>query len=325
VVAAGGALALTALAGTARAQESTPATSGADGEWSFTDDLGVTVTLPQRPTRIVADLNAAAPLWDFGIRPVAVSGWTVATDASWGNVDRATPVINAQDGAPEPDLEKLLELGADLFVTISWSGDDIWSFSTAETYKSTQAVVPVVALSVAELASENLLRFVALAEQLGADLNAPELVQAKEAFDASVAAFSEAAAAKADLSALFGTVDVTGDEWYVAYPPDWADLSWYRSLGMNIIDPDVQPGDFWETLSLEQAVKYPSDVFFNSTRAGRSTPEQLQADPLFGSHPAIASGQIGSWNQDFILSYQGLTAALDTTAATLLAAEKVTP
>jgi iron complex transport system substrate-binding protein len=318
-------MAISALASAARAQESTPAVSGADGEWSFTDDLGVTVTLPQRPTRIVADLNAAAPLWDFGIHPLAVSGWTVATDAAWGNVDRATPVINAQDGAPEPDLEKLLDLDADLFVTIAWTVDDIWSFSTTDAYKNTQAVVPVVALSVAGLASENLLRFVALAEQLGADLNGPELVQAKAAFDASVTAFMEAATARADVSALFAAVDASADEWYVAYPPDWADLSWYRSLGMTIVDPDVQPGAFWETLSLEQAARYPSDVFFNTTRAGRSTPEQLRANPLFAAHPAIAAGQIGSWNQDFILSYQGLTAALDSTAATLLAAEKVTP
>src|SRR5690348_13132494 len=66
-----GALAASRLS-TSRAQDATPA---ADGPWSFTDDKGVTVELPARPLRIIADVNAAAPLWDFGIRPVAVFGW----------------------------------------------------------------------------------------------------------------------------------------------------------------------------------------------------------------------------------------------------------
>ncbi|CAN5326933.1 ABC transporter substrate-binding protein [soil metagenome] len=325
VVAAGGALALTALGGRAFAQESTPAASPvAEGAWTFTDDQGVTITLPQRPTRIAADLNAAAPLWDFGIRPIAVSGWTIGSDASWGNVDRATPTINAQDGAPEPDIEKLVELEAELFVTIAWGKDDIWSFTTPENYANTQTVVPVLVLSVASLASENLLRFVELAEALGADLESPELVQAKTDFDSAIESFTTTAAEKSDLISLFASVDVTGDSWYAASPVDWADLSWYQSLGMSIVQPDVEKGAYWEVLSMEQAGLYPADVFFNSTRAGVSTPEQLQENALFGAHPAVAAGQIGSWNQDFILSYQGLKAALDSVAGTLATAEKVT-
>jgi iron-desferrioxamine transport system substrate-binding protein len=81
---------------------------------------------------------------------------------------------------------------------------------------------------------------------------------------------------------------------------------------------------FRETVNAEEAMKYPSDIFFNSTRAGSSTPKQLQASPLFGQHPAIKAGQIGAWNQDFILNYQGMKAALDTMMVTLSTAEKVT-
>lgn len=325
VVAAGGALAFSALGGRAFAQESTPAASpAADGAWTFTDDQGVTVTLPQRPTRIAADLSAAAPLWDFGIRPIAVSGWTVATDASWGNVDRSTPIINAQDGAPEPDVEQLVQLDAELFITIAWGKDDIWSFTSPENYANTQSVVPVIVLSVARVANENLLRFVELAALLGANLESPELVQAKADFDSAVTSFSEVAAEKSDLTSLFGSVDVSADGWVAASPVDWADLSWYQSLGMSIVQPDVAKGAYWENLSMEQAGIHPADVFFNSTRAGRSTSEQLQENALFGANPAIAAGQIGSWNQDFILSYQGLKAALDTVAGTLATAVKVT-
>ena len=41
----------------ASAQEASPeATPAASGEWSFTDDKGVTVTLPSRPERLVIDV-----------------------------------------------------------------------------------------------------------------------------------------------------------------------------------------------------------------------------------------------------------------------------
>jgi iron complex transport system substrate-binding protein len=318
-------LAAAALARVTLAQEGTPAASpAADGPWSFTDDNGVTVTLPKRPTRIAADVNAAAPLWDFGIKPIAVSGWTVLSDASWGNVDRSTPTIVAAEGLPEPDIEALLEMQAELFVTILWGPGDIWSFTTPENYAATQQVVPVICISVAETADVNLQRFIDLAVALGVDLETPELVQAKADFEAAVTAFSTLATEKADITSFFGAVSAGGETWSAAYPPDWADLAWYQSLGMTIIEPDAEPGMYWEDLSGEEAVKYPADIFFNSTRAGSSTKEELMADPLFGMHPAIAAGQIGAWNQDFILSYQGLKAAIDTMSATLATAEKVT-
>ena len=94
-------------------------------------------------------------------------------------------------------------------------------------------------------------------------------------------------------------------------------MKWYQSLGMNIVEPDTEPGTFWESLSHEEAGRYTYDILFNSTRAGVSTADELKADALFGSLPAIAAGQIGAWNEDFILSYQGLKAALDTMSATL--------
>ena len=68
--------AMTKLAQVSVAQNATPDS----GEWSFTDDKGITVTLPAAPERLVVDLNAAGPLWDFGIRPDALFGWSVMAD-----------------------------------------------------------------------------------------------------------------------------------------------------------------------------------------------------------------------------------------------------
>ena len=93
---------------------------------------------------------------------------------------------------------------------------------------------------------------------------------------------------------------------------------------MNIIDPEANPLDYWQELSKEGALMYPSNVFWQSTRPGTLTLEELQAEPTVGAHPAIKAGQVGAWNQDYILSYQGMADALENLRAVVSAAEKVT-
>ncbi|HWK79632.1 MAG TPA: ABC transporter substrate-binding protein [Thermomicrobiales bacterium] len=312
-----------ATATPAASPAASPASS--DGTWTFTDDRGVTVTLPQRPERIFADLSAAAPLWDFGIRPLAVTGWTVTTDAAWGNVDRSTPNIldNAESGMP--NLEKLIALKPDIYVNITWSKGDptnVWGFPDAEAIARVEEIVPMVCIAATGLADESMERFAELSALLGADLNAPEIVAAKEAYDAAVETFSTTASEKADLTSLFAYVS-PDPAWYAASPRDWADLAWYQKLGMTIVEPEAEPGAYWQELSKEQALLYPSDIFFNSTRDGVLSPDDLKSETTFANHPAIAAGQIGAWNQDFIMSYQGLTAALETMIGVLSSAQKV--
>lgn len=87
IKAAAAGLAVITLPKATSAQDASPES----GEWSFTDDKGVTVTLPSRPERIVMDVNAAAPLWDFGIKPTALFGWNVLADGSLGE-DRKSVV-----------------------------------------------------------------------------------------------------------------------------------------------------------------------------------------------------------------------------------------
>jgi iron complex transport system substrate-binding protein len=305
------------------AQEATPG-----GEWVFTDDKGVTVTADAMPQRIVADVNAAAPLWDFGIRPVAVFGWNATEDGDFGpaggNVDPSAVEIVGNVSEPiQP--EAVAAVQADLLVTLTWTPDDpteYWSIDAA-ILPQVEPIAPLVAISATGMADANTERFAELAAALGANLGSPEIVEAKVAFDAALAGFPAVAAEKADLTALF--VFVGGDEKiYVANAPDWADLNLYASLGLNIVKPDAEADSFWEELSMEEALKYPADVIFNSTRPGTLTIDELKAHPVFGQHPAAQAGQMGPWNQDFIMSYQGMTIALDTTIAPVRDARKVT-
>lgn len=321
--------ATTALAGTAalsatgHAQETSPAA----GEWTFTDDKGVTVTLPQMPQRIVADVNAAAPLWDFGIRPVAVFGWNATETGDFGpaggNVDpTAVEIVGNVTEPIQP--EAVAAAAPDLIITITWTPDDpeeYWSIDVP-LLPQVQPIAPLIAISATGMADANTERFAELAGALGANLESPELAEAKAGYEAALAGFPAQAAEKSDLEVLF--VFVGQDEKiYIANAPDWADLTLYESLGLNIVKPDADKDAFWEELSMEEALKYPADVIMSSTRPNTLTVEQLMAHPVFGLHPAAKAGQMGLWNQDFIMSYEGMTAALEATLGPLLAASKV--
>jgi iron complex transport system substrate-binding protein len=323
-------VAASAVGRSVTAQDATPQSSPSAAGWSFVDDKGVSIELDEMPVRIVADVNVAAPLWDFGIRPVGVFGWNATlTDnsdfgAAGGRIDPSQVEI-VGDEVETIRLEDALALDPDLILTLTWEPEnptEYWSIDTS-VVERVKEIAPILALSATGRADVNLARSVELAEALGADLSTPEQQEQKARFEAAVEAFKSVAAERSDLTNLFGYVDANPG-MYVANPPDWGDLAWYRELGLTIIDPAANPLDYWEQLSGERALTYPSDVFWQSTRPGTMTVEELQADPVIGMHPAIAAGQVGAWNQDYILSYQGMADALENLSAVLSAAEKVT-
>ena len=110
---------------------------------------------------------------------------------------------------------------------------------------------------------------------------------------------------------------------YIASAPDWADLAFYQEAGVPIVEPDAEPGSYWEQLSMEQIMKYPADVIMSSSRPGTLSPEDIAAHPVLGLHPAAVAGQIYPWNQDFIQSYQGMTEAITHLTESIGGAEKV--
>lgn len=302
-------------------QEATPA-----GGWSFTDDKGVTIELDTMPERLVMDVNAAAPLWDFGIRPVAVFGWNATETgdfgAAGGNIDPST--VDVVGNTTEPvQLEAMIGADPDLIITLTWTPDvenEYWSIEE-ELVPQVRDIAPLLAMSATGSADVNTERFAELAAALGANLDSPVLTDAKAAYETALSDFEAAAAETSDLTVLFGFVD--SESYYVAAPGAWGDLTLYQNLGMSIVTPDVAEDEFWEQLSLEQALKYPADIFMASTRPASLGVEELKAHPTFGQHPAIQAGQVAGWNQDFIQSYQGMTEALNHVTTTLREARKV--
>lgn len=295
------------------------ATSVFTGEWTFTDDLGKTVTLPSRPERIVAYISAASALWDFGVRPVGIFGTTVRADGTpeitVGNVDLgAVEALGEVYG--ELDIERLVALQPDLIVSDLWTDTlDLWGLDASATAQ-VEAVAPIIAIRYIDLpVNELIARFGELAAALGADIEAPAVLAARDAFEQASADFEAATAAKPNMTALF----IAGwpENLYIANPTSWADLIYFAQLGLKIVQPDSLDEGYpiWQTLSWEQANKYPADLVLQDARAGAPTIEELNQFPTWAVHPAVQAGQVGPWKTEYVTSYQGFSAILNDLAA----------
>lgn len=328
-----GAAALTAgsfLSSHALAQSATPAASPATGEWSYTDVIGTTVTLPERPVRIAAYINNASSLWDFGIRAETVFGWTAShypdgDHIAWGNIDiNEVEIISDDDGNVE--IEKLVAANPDLIVTWTWNKDDVDSATNGfpiDVLDRVRQIAPIVILNQGDPDDIELARVEALAQALGADLDSPALAADREALTAKVDEVYAVAAEKADLSVLFASY---GDPAiiYVASPDYVADVGYIRNLGITLAnDGSPTATAYWENLSMEQALKYPADVIYLDAYGVWNTLEAVQEQATLTIVPAIAAGQVGFWHRDFPLSYAGLAGFLEDILTPLRTAEKV--
>jgi len=151
----------------------------------------------------------------------------------------------------------------------------------------------------------------------------PDVVAAREAYDAKIAEFQQVAAEKAELTNLFANFDTS--LIYVGGPKDVSELIWLSSLGLNFANADSgMATEFWEELSSEQALLYPADLIFSDVYSVLLTAEDLAAEPVFAAMPAVAAGQVGLWNRDFPVSYAGATAFLETILESLRDAQNVT-
>lgn len=281
----------------------TPEASPVAG-WVFTDDRGMTVALPTQPERIVAEINAASALWDYGVRPVGVFGpqhrADGAVDPRAGQVDLAS-VTDLGEVWGEVDIEGLLALGTDLVVGPTWDPPEIF-YLTLDGEAALGNRVPVLGIQTARVSlDKSIQRFAELAGALGADLNSEENTAARVEYASALEDLEKAIAGNPDLAVLF----VAGDEtsFYVAQPDDMADLILLRDLGLNILSGGET--DYWETLSWEDVRKFPADLILVDTREGSYTLEDFAKVPTWGRVPAAVAGQVDVWHAEPIYSYAG--------------------
>jgi iron complex transport system substrate-binding protein len=299
----------------------TPAASPVAG-WSFTDDRGVTASLPSRPTVLAAQTISAASLWDFGIEVDGVFGGIVLEDGTTpdpqlGNVDPSAVRDLGTFGAL--DIESLVEMGVQVFVDVD-RGGGLWSLSPDEEALVLE-VAQTIAISTQISAEITVARFEELAVSLGADPASEVIAQGKARYEAAADSVRTIAASKPDLRVIVLTG--TADNVYVVNPEKAGSLSLYRALGVDVVIPEsTDPAqlDVFETLSWEAVGTYPADVILWDARF---PPEGTVPESIWNALPAVAAHQVGSWESVYPNSWQGLAAVLENLADVLESAEPV--
>lgn len=306
--------------------EATPDPAGATSAeqgWSFTDDRGVTATAPETPSRIVAYVNPAAALADFGIRPVGMYGQSrkdngeLADFLTERGLDQDVTLFSETWG--EFDLEQLLALDADLLVdSMHPDGNSLW-YLPDDLVPTVEARMPVVGIQFTggPSSDEIIRRYEDLAAALGADLDAPDLAAAREEYAAAVEDLSAAIVANPDLTVL--PVSATTDAPYIGGASYSPDLIFFRSLGLNVIQ-HANPDEMWEELSWEQINTYPADLIIRDRRPGAITEAEYAEIATWASLPAVQAGQVANWYPETVYSYQGFTGYLREMTAAIQAA-----
>lgn len=295
------------------AGEPTATTGAAGGPWIFTDDRGVTIELPQMPERVVAYAPIAAALWDSGFHPVGVYGTTLRADGTpeitTGSMD-LDAVVSLGEAYGELDMEALVGLQPELIVFDIYTPEvDIWGVP-ADMVAQIESIAPILGISYVERpVTETIARIEELAGALGADLNAAEVVEARAQFDTVSAAVETAVAEQPGLTVLF--VAGYSEALYIANPPMWNDLIYFQELGLEVVVPDVALTELWDTLSWEQAGKYPADLALNDARSGSMSAEEMNEIATWAAHPAAQAEQVGAWQTEFVANYAGFTVVLE--------------
>ncbi|MFG1944830.1 ABC transporter substrate-binding protein [Nonomuraea sp. NPDC048826] len=296
-----------------------PAASPAAQAWTFTDDRGKKLELDKTPTRIVAQVGAAAALWDFGVRPIGVFGPHKLQDGSRdpqaGNVDitKVTGLGNVWD---EFNVEQYISLQPELLVSSMYENGTLW-YVPEKSKDTIEQVAPTAGIMLTgKTATEVIGTYEELAKSLGADLaGVPEAKARMEA------ATKELAGLK-DLKILM--MSGGADQMWVVNPPEYADIRHLVDNGLDIVVPDkVDEGGFFQTLSWENADAYDADVILYDTRTQALKPEEMMKKPTFAELPAVKAGQLYPWRAEAPFSYAGYADFLEELVANLKKASKL--
>jgi len=299
--------------------------AGSTGEWSYTDDAGVTVTLDSQPERIASFTDYALGLLSYDIEPVALFGrFDVASDERFEEYDiEGTAVVGNSYG--EIDLEALAEAAPELIVTGIYPTDregtldassPYYGFADLEQQAQLEKIAPVVAIKVGGAGSDVIASVNRLAEALGA--SEETIAEAKTEYDAAAAELT-AAAEETGLEVTQMYADADGI--YLVKPADEPETQLYGELGVDFTDLNPDGDYYWDIYSWENAAQMMTgDVLLVNVEGLQQA--DLEAQPTFAEHPALVAGQVHSWN-GAALDYRSQAAHMTELAQILRESSKV--
>ena len=295
----------------------------AEGSWTWTDSFGEEITLDAPPETIGAETTVAGGLWELGIVADGTFGLLRSPD---GSADPSIGLASPEDFNSlgevygEINLEQLASLQPDVIITPSFEEGTYWGIDDAD-LEQVRQIAPIIAINVAGRPLDEVLEEVdELAIALGADTESEQVVAAREAFTAASEELRTVSESKSDLKVM--AASGTTEQFYVAVPSGYADLSYFQSLGVPLIDPDTDEL-FWHTLSWEEVGMYPADVIMGDARGG--TPEEIVATMPANAKalPAVEAGQLISWQIPLALGYGYSAQVMEELAASLAEAQPV--
>ncbi len=298
------------------------AAPAASTTWSFTDDRNRKLE-GERPTRIVAQVTAAAALWDLGVKSIGIFGPSKFADGKpdpqAGGVDLNT-VTSLGNVWNEFNFDKFVSLNPQLLVSVMYLKEQLWYVPDTQTEKIDKAA-PSVGIRLQGITMpEGIAKFTALAKALGADTETPEIQAAKAEYEKADAALTEAAKKAAGLKILL--VSAQKDSVYIANPPMYATAKHYQNKGLNFVipeAPDESQGGYYQQISWENIGKYSADVIMYDSRGGSLSlgPDGLGGVPTWQQLPAVKAGKLIAWNNETPFSYQRFTPQLTELTAAL--------
>ena len=272
--------------------------SGSGKAWSFTDDVGRTVSLDHTPKRLAGYSDPLGSLWSYGIKPVASFGQTPMADepgyrgkdtSGITEVGRAYGEINVESlAAARPDIVVVTHYPTERGAALDPDGL-YYGFKDLAQQKAVAAIAPIVVIGVRGEATGVADRLVDLAVSLGVPRDSGVIATSKADFAKASTRLSAAAKSGVTVSAIAGYVD---DGVYVARWQDDPLLDTWHALGVDI--PDL-PGDnyYWLQTSWENVAAQATDVVLYSERAMDASALRRQAG--FSQTPAARSGQLHPW------------------------------
>jgi iron complex transport system substrate-binding protein len=320
-----GAGALAVLSACSDSGDSDPKSAGS-GPWEFTDDRGVKISRPSRPEKVVAQVSAAAALWDLGVRPIGIFGETKGADGKpntlAGSVD-LSQVTSVGDTYGEFNVEKFASLQPDLLVAPMQVANELW-YVPKEQVSAIEAIGPTLGVNYLKRSVDKVIdRYAELAAALGADLRAEPVVKAKEEFAAASKALSEVVATKNGVKVLFISSGPEGV--YFANAPAFSDLVLLQSLGVRFVTPKVNPAEpHFENVSWELVDKYPADVILYDTRNAAPFTTERAKYPTVAKLPAVRANQVFGWNPETPTSWAQFAPALRQLTADLSRVRPIT-
>jgi len=288
--------------------------------WTYTDGSGQTVTLDAVPQRIIASQDAAAGLIPLGIRPVGIyADGPIADAKALQGLDLSGIEIIGQTWG-EVDIEKAAALNPDIVLAEWWDRNEAWSGGQDVAALLTQ-LAPVTGVSASDSIVGMIEDYETLAASLGADLSQPSIADEKAKFETALADFKSAIAAKPGLKVL--AVYAGDDALYVADPAGAAELLDMQSWGLDLVQPegvDAAGNNYFETLSWENADKYPADLILVDNRSP-ATMEVALAQPTWALNPGAKAEQVAEWPAFWLRNYGHYAAALSGLTAAISAAD----